>query len=119
MRVIESVLVGAALGVMMIGTGGCGSGGQPGTVEQTGDQDQAAHEVADHSGWWCVEHGIPEDDCAMCNSRLAAEHREKGDWCDEHHRPESQCFICSPEKAETYAALYEAKYGETPPPWTD
>lgn len=68
-----------------------------------------------HSGWWCGEHGVPEAQCALCNSKLAAEMKAKGDWCEEHNRPDSQCFICHPEKEKEFADLYEAKFGKQPP----
>jgi cobalt-zinc-cadmium efflux system membrane fusion protein len=69
----------------------------------------------DHSGWWCTEHGVPEEECGLCNAKLAAQLQKKGDWCKEHDRPDSQCFICHPENEAQYAARYEAKYGEKPP----
>ena len=69
----------------------------------------------DHSGWWCNEHGVPEGECALCSSKIAAKFQKKGDWCKEHNRPESQCFICKPELAATFAAKYKAKYGKNPP----
>ena len=97
---------------------------------QTGSEPtQAMHEAADskstsldehtHDGWWCVEHGIPEEQCGQCSAKLAAEFQKKGDWCKEHDRPESQCFICHPQLATEFAALYEAKYGEPPPKPTE
>ena len=78
--------------------------------------DHAAH---DHGGWWCTEHGIPEEDCSMCSSKAAAKFKEKGDWCEKHSRAKSQCFICDPLRAEKYAKLYEAKFGEKPPKPTE
>jgi cobalt-zinc-cadmium efflux system membrane fusion protein len=75
---------------------------------------QAADEHS-HEGWWCNEHGVPEEVCALCSTKLAADFKAKGDWCDEHDRPESQCFVCHPEKEGEFAALYEAKYGKQPP----
>ncbi len=75
--------------------------------------------VDDHSGWWCKEHGIPEEECSMCSAAAAREFREKGDWCEEHNRAESQCFICDASRADKYAKLYEAKYGEKPPKPTE
>ncbi len=96
--------------------GGCGKtatkgpeGGQPATP--------AAGSAAtdDHSGWWCSEHGVPEEICAQCNAKLAAEYQQKGDWCKEHNRPESQCFLCNPARQAKFAAEYEAKYGKKPP----
>lgn len=78
---------------------------------------EVTHDDDDHShdGWWCVEHGIPEEECSMCSTKAAEDFKAKGDWCEEHNRAESQCFICHPEKAEKFAKLYEAKYGEQPP----
>jgi hypothetical protein len=66
-------------------------------------------------GWWCDEHGVPEEVCTRCNAKLVAVFKAKGDWCKEHECPESQCFICHPEKEAEFAALYEAKYGKQPP----
>jgi cobalt-zinc-cadmium efflux system membrane fusion protein len=74
------------------------------------------HEHADdHSGWWCNEHGVPEEECGLCDAKVAAEMQHNGDWCKEHDRPDSQCFICHPELEAAFAARYEAKYGKQPP----
>jgi hypothetical protein len=78
----------------------------------------AATQVSDASqgeGWWCDEHGVPEEVCARCNAKLVADFKAKGDWCKVHDCPESQCFICHPEKEAEFAAVYEAKYGKQPP----
>jgi hypothetical protein len=74
-------------------------------------------EIAGHSheGWWCDEHGVPEEVCAQCNTKLVADFKAKNDWCDKHNRPDSQCFVCHPEKEGEFAALYEAKFGKKPP----
>jgi hypothetical protein len=64
---------------------------------------------------WCVEHGVPEDICAQCNAKVAAEYKQKGDWCKEHNRPESQCFLCNPKLQAKFTAEYEAKNGSKPP----
>ena len=73
------------------------------------------HDDPSHGGWWCVEHGIPEEECSMCSTKAADELKAKGDWCEEHNRAESQCFICDPSRAEKFAKLYEAKFGHQPP----
>jgi hypothetical protein len=78
--------------------------------------EKSAH---DHSGWWCDEHGVPEEVCGQCSAKVAAEFKKKGDWCKEHDRPDSQCFICHPELKERFAAQYRAKYGKEPPPTED
>lgn len=93
---------------------GCGKG----TPNTEGSKTTPAEKNKD-DGWWCAEHGMPEDECAQCNSKLAAEYKKKGDWCKEHDRPESQCFICHPELKEKFAAQYRAKYGKEPPPMQD
>jgi hypothetical protein len=80
------------------------------------DKTASAKDEATGDGWWCVEHGMPEAECAQCNPKLAAKLKKEGDWCKEHNRPESQCVICHPELREKYAAEYRAKYGKEPPP---
>ncbi len=92
---------------------GCGKTATTGPQEA---QPAAPSGVADdHSQWWCAEHSAPEEICAQCNAKVAAEYQKKGDWCQEHNRPESQCFICSPKRAEKFAAQYEARFGTKPP----
>ena len=96
---------------------GCGqSAPAPSESSTAAATDSAGH---NHEGWWCTEHGVPEEECAQCDSSLVAEFKEKGDWCEEHSRPESQCFICSPKRAEKFAARYVAKFGEEPPERTE
>jgi hypothetical protein len=85
---------------------------QAATSAESSTSESAGHA---HDGWWCDEHGVPEEVCAQCNSKLAAEFQKKGDWCKEHDRPDSQCFVCHPELEATFAAQYEAKYGKKPP----
>jgi hypothetical protein len=77
--------------------------------------NQVAADGHSHDGWWCDEHGVPEEICALCNVKLVAAFKAKGDWCQEHDRPDSQCFVCHPEKEAAFAAQYEAKYGKQPP----
>lgn len=97
--------VSAAVGLAV---SGCGNA-------HTAEQNVPATVAGDHSGWWCPEHGVPEEICAQCSSKLAAEYQKKGDWCKEHNRPESQCFVCHPELQEKFAAQYLAKFGDRPP----
>jgi hypothetical protein len=97
---------------------GCGQGG--GQAEATKEQPPVA-EKPKHEGWWCVEHGIPEEECSMClpARTVKAEFKDKGDWCDDHNRAKSQCFICDPSLKEKFAAKYRAKFGTEPPPITE
>ena len=109
------------LAALMFAANGCGeSAPAPKPVAQTDKHDDHAdhkdgkngHDVA---GWWCGEHGLSEAECSMCNSKVAAAFKAKGDWCDEHDRAKSQCFKCDPKLQEKFAALYRAKEGKDPP----
>lgn len=122
-------LPAVALGLLLLT--GCGQG----DAESVATTDESGHEHGeeghdhdhgeeghDHGedghnlhGYWCVEHGVPEDICAQCSSKVAAEFQEKGDWCEEHSRPDSQCFIHHPELEEKFIAQYVAKFGDKPP----
>ncbi len=102
--------------LVTVGFTGCGAKPEPVVNEQPAEVETASH---DHSGWWCNEHGVPEDECALCKTSLIAEFKAKGDWCDEHNRPESQCFTCNPDNFGKFAARYEAKFGEQPPQPTE
>ena len=118
------------LAALMFAANGCGESAAPPAkqVAQTDKHDDhAGHKDGDddhgkdgkkehdHSGWWCGEHGVPEGECSMCNSKVAAAFKAKGDWCDEHDRARSQCFKCDPKLQEMFAAKYRAKEGKEPP----
>jgi len=109
----------SVLAVAALGTCGCSQQSAPtdSTTQSTdaARSDHAAASVDDHSGWWCAEHGVPESECSICSSKVAAAFKAKGDWCEEHQRAESQCFLCSPSRAEKFKKLYVAKYGKEPP----
>lgn len=100
-------------------TAGCADTSKPSTAK---DKDKgkgtatAAKSETKHDGWWCDEHGIPEEECSMCSAKVAKECKAKGDWCEKHERAKSQCFLCDPKLKEKYAAVYRAKYGKEPPP---
>ncbi len=122
------LIYGMMVAVMTLGTialTGCGSKTEPAASEQSADQHEGhdhadgQHASQDHSGWWCSEHGVPEEECALCDTSLVADFKAKGDWCDEHNRPDSQCFACDPERFTRFAARYEAKFGEPPPKPTE
>jgi hypothetical protein len=92
--------------------GGCGGSDKKGP-----EGSKAVAPAADSCSvaGWCTEHRVPEEICAQCNAKLAAEYQRKGDWCTEHSRPKSQCFVCDPKLEVKFAAEYEAKYGKKPP----
>jgi cobalt-zinc-cadmium efflux system membrane fusion protein len=114
--VVRSALFSLAVtGLALSGCGGGDAADAPTPTE--GAQPAAATDFVSRD--WCVEHGVPESDCARCDTSLAAEFQKKGDWCQEHNRPESQCFICRPDSEAKFAAVYEAKFGEKPPKPTE
>lgn len=84
-----------------------GSKKDPGKAEDKGD-----------SGWWCDEHGLPEDVCDLCHKKYRESEKAKGNWC-EHDRVKTSCFKCNPGLKEKYAAEYKAKFGKEPPPAED
>jgi hypothetical protein len=102
------------LGVSLLTMAGCGSQKSTGNGADNSavKSEESQTKVAAN---WCVEHGVPEDICARCNAKVAADFKQKGDWCEEHNRPESQCFLCDPQREVKFAAEYEAKNGSKPP----
>jgi cobalt-zinc-cadmium efflux system membrane fusion protein len=101
--------------ILFIAVAGIALVGCADTASSTSASAQVVDNRHSHDGWWCDEHGVPEEICALCNVKLVADFKAKGDWCKEHERPDSQCFICHPEKEAEFAAQYEAKYGKKPP----
>jgi cobalt-zinc-cadmium efflux system membrane fusion protein len=107
----RNLFAGTALALVAVSFFACSK-----SADKTAMSSSAASEEGhSHEGWWCNEHGMPEEVCAQCDSGLVADFKAKGDWCAEHNRPDSQCFVCHPEKEAEFAALYEAKYGKQPP----
>jgi hypothetical protein len=95
---------------------GCGhTAAAPGKGHQQVTSSAQEEQNHKHEGWWCDEHGVPEELCGQCNSQIAAAFQKKGDWCADHDRPDSQCFVCHPELESKFAARYEAKYGKSAP----
>jgi len=103
-------------GIVAVAMAGCGKG-QTEKAETTASSEVT--QAVDDGGWWCVEHGVPEEECARCDASLVAKFKEAGDWCKEHNRPESQCFLCNPARFDQFAARYEAKFGAKPPKPTE
>jgi hypothetical protein len=119
---MKATAIRAALAAMAVCglfvAAGCNQGGSGDVAkaDATGKEKPAVAKKDDHSGWWCAEHGIPEDECSMCSAKVAKECKARGDWCEKHDRAKSQCFICDPSLKEKFAARYRAKYGKEPPP---
>jgi hypothetical protein len=109
-------VVALPLSALIMIAAGCGPTDK--AASSTAKETPKAEQEEGH-GWWCREHGIPEAECAQCNSDLAAKLKDKGDWCEKHERPESQCFVCNPKLKEDFAKKYRAKYGKEPPPMED
>lgn len=109
-------------GLTLIGAMGCSQNattpavaGEEKTAHEHSHADHADSKKHDHSGWWCDAHGVPEEVCGQCDSKVAAACQKKGDWCQTHERPDSQCFTCHPELEVQFAERYEAKFGTKPP----
>jgi hypothetical protein len=111
-RNLTAVTAMVLVGVSLVA---CSKSGEKAVATSAASDTKVAIVGHTHEGWWCKEHGVPEEVCAQCDSKLVGDFKAKGDWCEKHNRPDSQCFVCHPEKEAEFAALYEAKYGEQPP----
>ena len=99
---------------------GCTKTGDTKVVKNSATNAEEGGGGTKHDTWWCDEHGVPEKVCSMCDQKVAAEFRKKGDWCDKHERAKSQCFICDPKLREKFAVLYRDHYqGKEPPEPTE
>jgi hypothetical protein len=122
-RSTPAIALFAALAVL---AGGCGqkdpkggdakdTGKDRAVAKNDGDKKTAGKpEEGDHSGWWCDEHGLPEEVCDLCSKKYRTAEKAKGNWC-EHDRVKTSCFKCNPGLKEKYAAEYKAKFGKEPP----
>ena len=65
------------LSLSMIVLSGCGKS----ETATTGSEASPAVSTVDHShgGWWCPEHGVPEEECAQCDKSLVAKFKAAGD----------------------------------------
>jgi hypothetical protein len=113
-KISTNIALFGSLAVVAVILTGCDK-----TDKGTAQSDATVAATVDDGGWWCVEHGVPEEECTLCDPTLVAKFKADGDWCDEHNRPESQCFICRPARFEKFAARYEAKFGARPPKPTE
>jgi hypothetical protein len=111
MKLLGSMLV---LSALLLSSVGCGRGKDDRQAKAKAVKDSEKSE-SKHDGWWCEEHGVPEELCSLCSDALAAKFKKEGDWCKEHDRAQSQCFKCDPAKYAKFEAMYEAKYGKKPP----
>ena len=108
---------------MALVVAGCGKPADPSSKDTGPDRTVAKGDgpgtdkepEGDHSGWWCDEHGLPEEVCDLCSKRFRTAEKAKGNWC-EHNRVKSSCFKCNPGLREKYAAEYKTKFGKNPPP---
>jgi hypothetical protein len=87
-------------------------------AEAKTDTTKATDKDADSDhGWWCAEHGIPEEECGLCSKAYRDQRKAEGDWCAEHRRVKSQCFKCDPTLYErVFEPKYMAKYDGKKPP---
>jgi len=113
-KFMRTCVLGVGFGLVVAALG-CGK--KDGATPDAAATKEGEHAGENHSleGGWCGEHKVPEEICAQCYPKVAAEFQKKGDWCEMHSRPNSQCFVCHPELEAKFAAQYEAKYGKKPP----
>jgi len=63
-------------GVLALFASGCSQQATDADADApTGEVTEASHDDHDHdddhSGWWCTEHGIPEEQCSLCSADAA------------------------------------------------
>jgi len=110
------MILSMSVGVFLVG---CGQSNPSQESKADKKATPVAEKKADHDGWWCPEHGLPEAECSQCDAKVAADFKAKGDWCQEHERARSQCFKCDPKLKDRYAAIFRAKEGKEPPATED
>jgi hypothetical protein len=126
MKFASSVLV-LLVATLLVSTTGC-----PKAPNKDGDQQAKAKEKQEvakkddgkkdfkaeggHEGWWCQEHGVPEEICSLClsDTEVKKRYKDTGDWCKIHERAKSQCFKCEPALYKKYEDMYVAKFGKKP-----
>jgi hypothetical protein len=106
----------AGIAAVAVMSSGCTKDGAANKDPKDRKQAKADLKKHDHSGWWCPEHGVPEDICSLCSDTAAAKFKKEGDWCKIHDRAQSQCFKCDPALYTKYEAMYVAKYDKKPEP---
>lgn len=78
-----------------------------------------AEKEGDGHGWWCDDHGVVEEECSVCQSKVFKK-LKPDEICPKHtDRAKAQCFICNPDLRAKSAAVYKAKYGKEPPEPTE
>jgi len=100
----------------MIGLVGSGCTKTDTPTAKNNSKEAKGDSKKDDHGWWCGEHGVPEEICSLCSDVAAAKFKKAGDWCKIHDRAQSQCFKCDPTLYKKYEAMYVAKFGKTPEP---
>jgi hypothetical protein len=115
-RVLTGFVVLALAGLAFTGAG-CSNANKKSADAQAknGDGKKGLKVIAKHGGWWCQEHGVPEEMCSLCSDEAADKCKKEGDWCKEHDRAKSQCFKCDPTLYANFEQMYVAKYGSAPP----
>lgn len=111
---MKTTLIALAL---LLGFGLVGCTEKPISSNEKQDKSSNAGKGAGskHDGWWCDEHGLPEEECWACSDKYCQKCKKSGDWCETHERPKSQCFKCDPKLKNEWAKKYAAKYGKEPP----
>ena len=50
---------------------GCGQSVEPDADTSVANTSATENDDPSQGGWWCVEHGIPEEECSMCSTKAA------------------------------------------------
>ena len=114
-RMISGLAMLALAGVLFTGVG-CNKADKGTTEPQAKGKADGKKDLktVKHDGWWCQEHGVPEEICSLCSEDAAAKCKKEGDWCKDHDRAKSQCFKCDPTLYAKFEAMHVAKYGSAP-----
>ena len=60
-------MFGLLAAIAVVGSG-CGQATNDGGSEPAAQTSHEGEAGAGHDGWWCVEHGVPEEECSMCSA---------------------------------------------------
>src|SRR6476620_9079491 len=97
MRFVHRMVIGLPVLAALLVAVGCDpkvASTPPAKAEK--DAPKVAKGEDDDDGWWCDEHGLPEEICDLCSKKYREAEKKKGNWC-EHDRVKTSCFKCNPD----------------------
>ena len=72
MRVHHLITV-AGIALLCVSTVACSKSSDKAAAQAKESETKVAIAGHTHDGWWCKEHGVPEEVCAQCDSKLVAD----------------------------------------------